>query len=104
MLNRVLNYWYKIEYFTPCYPIQSALYVVSVRQTEVLPAGTLFSPHIRLPSDSASRRTPLSSANSSYCQACSGLSPPSDYACRAHYKKRKSGTGSAFFLSFLLAV
>lgn len=69
-------------------PFQSALYVVSVRQTEVLPAGTLFSPHIRLLSDSASRRTPLSSANSSYCQVCSGLSPPSYYACRAHTQKR----------------
>ncbi len=63
------------------------LYAVSVRQTEVLPAGTLLSPHIRLLSDSASRRTPLSSANSSYCQACSGLSPPSYYACRAHIIK-----------------
>ncbi|MEE1172848.1 MAG: hypothetical protein U0K87_10850, partial [Ruminococcus sp.] len=31
----------------------------------------------RLTSDSASRRTPLPSANTSYCQACSGLSPPS---------------------------
>ena len=43
---------------------------------------------LRLPSDSASRRTPLSSANSSYCQVCSGLSPPSYYACRAHSKKQ----------------
>ena len=42
----------------------------------------------RLPSDSASRRTPLPLANSSYCQACSGLSPPSYYACRAHNKYR----------------
>ena len=40
-----------------------------------------------LPSDSASRRTPLPLANSSYCQVCSGLSPPSCNACRAHYKK-----------------
>ena len=39
---------------------------------------------LRLPSDSASRRTPLPLANSSYCQACSGLSPPSYYTCRAH--------------------
>ena len=39
---------------------------------------------LRLLSDSASRRTPLSLANSSYCHACSGLSPPSYYACRAH--------------------
>lgn len=41
---------------------------------------------LRLLSDSVSRRTPLSSANSSYCQACSGLSPPSYYACQAHKK------------------
>ena len=61
-----------------------ALYAVSVRQTEALPAETLLSLRIRLLSDSVSRRTPLSSANSSYCQACSGLSPPSYYACRAH--------------------
>ena len=39
---------------------------------------------LRLLSDSASRWTPLSLANSSYCHACSGLSPPSYYACRAH--------------------
>ncbi len=43
---------------------------------------------LRLPSDSASQRTPLSLANSSYCQACSGLPPPSYYACRAHYKNK----------------
>ena len=42
---------------------------------------------LRLSSDSASRRTPLSLANSSYFQACSGLSPPSYYACRAHQIK-----------------
>ena len=41
-----------------------------------------------LPSNSASRRTPLSSANSSYCHACSGLSPPCCFACRAHQSKR----------------
>jgi hypothetical protein len=39
---------------------------------------------LRLTSDSASRRTPLPSANSSYCQACRGLSPPSYRTCRAH--------------------
>ena len=44
---------------------------------------------LRLPSDSTSRWTPLPLANSSYCQVCSGLSPPSNSACRAHYKKRK---------------
>lgn len=45
---------------------------------------------LRLLSDSASRRTPLSSANSSYCQACSGLSPPSCNTCRAHIQKSLS--------------
>ena len=43
---------------------------------------------LRLPSDSTSRWTPLPLANSSYCQACSGLSPPSDSACRAHKEKK----------------
>ena len=42
---------------------------------------------LRLPSDSASRRTPLPLANSSYCQVCSGLSPPSNNTCRAHNKR-----------------
>src|SRR5699024_5351512 len=42
---------------------------------------------LRLPSDSTSRWTPLPSANSSYCQACSGLSPPSYRPCWAHNKK-----------------
>ena len=42
---------------------------------------------LRLLSDSASRRAPLSLADSSYCHACSGLSPPSYYACRAHKNK-----------------
>ncbi|MBM7717713.1 hypothetical protein JOC94_004744 [Bacillus thermophilus] len=40
----------------------------------------------RIPSDSTSRWTPLPLANSSYCQACSGLSPPSYSPCRAHAK------------------
>src|SRR5699024_2140452 len=39
---------------------------------------------LQLPSDSASRRTPLPLANSSYCQACSVLSPPSYSPCRPH--------------------
>ena len=39
---------------------------------------------LRLLSDSVSRRTPLPSANSSYCQVCSGLPPPSYSPCRAH--------------------
>ena len=42
---------------------------------------------LRLLLDSASRRTPLSLADSSCCHACSGLSPPSYYACRAHKNK-----------------
>ena len=33
---------------------------------------------------------PYSSANSSYCQACSGLSPPSCNTCRAHIQKSLS--------------
>ena len=50
-----------------------------------------------LPSDSASRRTPLPSANSSYCHACSGLSPPCCIACRAHQQKAvRSGRGHCF--------
>ena len=44
---------------------------------------------LRLLSDSASRQTPLSLANSSYYQACSWLSPLSDYVCRAHTKKQE---------------
>ena len=43
---------------------------------------------LRLPSDSISRWTPLSLANSSYCQVCSGLSPPSCNACRAQSGRR----------------
>ena len=43
---------------------------------------------IRLTSDSTSRWTPLSSTNSSYFQACSGLSPPSYCPFGANYKKR----------------
>jgi hypothetical protein len=39
---------------------------------------------LQLPSDSTSRWTPLPLANSSYCQACSGLTPPSYCPCRAH--------------------
>jgi len=37
-------------------------------------------------SDSMSPWIPLSFANSSYCQVCSGLSPPSCCACWAHTK------------------
>ena len=40
--------------------------------------------HIRLLSDSTLRWTPLPSANDSYCQVRSGLSPPSYRPCRAH--------------------
>ena len=41
------------------------------------------------------------SANSSYCQVCSGLSPPSFNACRAHDKKSADeGYSSAFYSPF----
>ena len=64
----------------------SALYEVSVRRPETLPTRV---PHsdIRLPLDSASRRTPLPSANASCYRVRSGLSPPSYRPCRAHTKK-----------------
>ena len=52
------------------------------------PPGLFPSPDIRLPSDSASRRTPLPSANAPYCPARSGLPPPSCCPCRAHIRKR----------------
>lgn len=58
---------------------------------------------LRLLSDSASRRTPLSLANSSYRQACSGLSPPSYYACRAHNKSSRRLTIS-WTASYSIAV
>ena len=51
---------------------------------------------LRLPSDSTSRWTPLPLANSSYCQVCSGLSPPSDSACRAHIYNACSNEPQAF--------
>ena len=44
-------------------------------------------PGIRLSSDSTSRWTPLPSANVSYCQVRSGLSPPSSYPYRVHNEK-----------------
>ena len=44
-----------------------------------------------LPSDSTSRWTPLRLANTSYCQACSGLSPPSYYSCWAHRARPPKG-------------
>ena len=45
---------------------------------------------LRLPSDSASRRTPLPLTNSSYCQTCSGLSPPSYRLDRRTNRNRPS--------------
>ena len=61
----------------------------------VLPPCPPYEPSIRflfvsaefcrlLPSDSASRGTPLLLANTSHCRVCSGLSPPSYCPCRAH--------------------
>ena len=62
---------------------------------------------LRLPSDSASQRTSLPSANSSYCQACSGLSPPSYRPCRAHNVKKQPMilviTGCFFTLLYVLS-
>ena len=55
---------------------------------------------VRLPSDSTSRWTPLSFANSSYCKACSGLSPPSYHPCRAHSEKQYKPLGLLDNLSF----
>lgn len=54
---------------------------------------------LRLPSDSTSRWTPLPLANSSYCQACSGLSPPSYSPCRAHIKNTSRNLSRGVFLS-----
>ena len=50
---------------------------------------------LQLPSDSTSRWTPLSLANSSYCQACSGLSPPND--SRMPSAPKKAGLRIVFF-------
>ena len=55
------------------------------------------SPDIQLPSDSASRQTPLPSAGAPCCQARSGLSPPGCCPCRAHHKK-SSGKHPVVFL------
>ncbi|WP_207487699.1 hypothetical protein, partial [Enterococcus avium] len=41
----------------------------------------------------------LSFANSSYCQACSGLSPPSFHPCRAHIQKSLKNRSSGFFIA-----
>ena len=65
--------------------------VISIRQARDL---LVVFTHIRLPSDSASRRTldlhaHPPSANSSYCQVCSGLSPPSNLACPSYHKRRR---------------
>ena len=82
-------------------PLCIASYAISVRQTGSLPVSALHCLHIRLPSDSTSRWTPLPSANSSYCQVCSGLSPPSYCPCRAHQKWKAllgSAPGRAFAL------
>ena len=59
---------------------------------------------VRLPSDSTSRWTPLSFANSSYCKACSGLSPPSYHPCRAHSNKRRTAISLGDSRSSLLVL
>ena len=68
-----------------CMPYMRFLFV----RPGLCPPGLYPSPDIRLPSDSASRRTPLPSANAPYCQARSGLSPPSCCPCGAHKMKSK---------------
>ena len=57
---------------------------------------------VRLPSDSTSRWTPLSFTNSSYCQVCSGLSPPSYRPCWAHNKNQLSTLPNWLWLNFQL--
>ncbi|PWZ49567.1 hypothetical protein DD911_00635, partial [Staphylococcus pseudintermedius] len=44
---------------------------------------------VRLPSDFTSQWTPLFFANSSYYEACNGLSPSRCYPFRAHPKKAR---------------
>src|SRR5699024_3097045 len=67
-------YWTLFCYANPSIPRQPCMHFRVVSSAFCL----------QLPSDSASRRTPLPLANSSYCQACSGLSPPIYSPCRAH--------------------
>ena len=80
-------------------PFMHALYAVPVRRAGTLPAGFIPFPDIRLPSDSASRRTPLPLANAPYCQARSGLSPPSCCPCRAHHQKTRCKLQRAVFMA-----
>ena len=65
-----------------CLADSSVLYMPYMRFLIVRPRVCF-----RLTSDSTSRWTPLPSANTSYCQACSGLSPPSYCPFRANQKK-----------------
>ena len=51
---------------------------------------------IQLLSDSILRWTPLPSANDSYCQVRSGLSPPSYRPCRAHDENSLPKPGGIF--------
>ena len=61
-----------------------------------------FHPSIQLPSDSTSLWTPLPSANSSYCQVCSGFSP---HDCHpAETGKLVNGRQSSFVLTVGMAV
>ena len=63
----------------------SFYHVISVRRFGNLPAKVSHL-DIRLPLDSTSRRTPLPSANASYCRARSGLSPLGYSTCWVHKK------------------
>ena len=68
------------QYLTSsCLADSSVLYMPYMRFLFVRPRVCF-----RLTSDSTSRWTPLPSANTSYCQACSGLSPPSYCPFRAN--------------------
>ncbi|MFK3937336.1 hypothetical protein ACI2JA_07455, partial [Alkalihalobacillus sp. NPDC078783] len=50
------------------------------------------------------RWTPLPSANSSYCQACSGLSPPSYHPCWAHTRMANDSIEESFAIfSFIFS-
>ena len=61
---------------------------------------------LRLLSDSVSRRTPLSLANSSYCQVCSGLPPPSDLLMPStqQYAKARLHSRALLFSDLLTAL
>ena len=82
------QYWTSFCYASSSAPIQPYMQFLFVSSGFCL----------RLPSDSTSRWTPLPLANSSYYQACSGLSPPSYRPCRAHIENGTAKELSRFYL------